>query len=76
MLKLHDEAAHCIAQLQNLEIGTLTIAAHEFAALYLLPNAILHFLQLFPDVKVCVSSGRGSKKFLTWCSIARSRLAS
>jgi DNA-binding transcriptional LysR family regulator len=58
MLKLRDEAAHSIAQLQNLEIGTLTIAAHESAALYLLPNAILHFLQLFPDVKVCVKRAR------------------
>jgi len=58
MLKLRDEAAHAIARLQNLEIGTLTIAAHESAALYLLPNAILRFLQLFPDVKVCVKRGR------------------
>ncbi len=58
MLKLRDEAAHSIAQLQNLEIGTLTIAAHESAALYLLPNAILQFLQLFPDVKVCVKRAR------------------
>jgi DNA-binding transcriptional LysR family regulator len=58
MLKLRDEAAHSIAQLQKLEIGTLTIAAHESAALYLLPNAILRFLQLFPDVKVCVKRAR------------------
>jgi DNA-binding transcriptional LysR family regulator len=58
MLKLRDEAARSITQLQNLEIGTLTIAAHESAALYLLPNAILRFLQLFPDVKVCVKRAR------------------
>ncbi len=58
ILKLRDEAAHSIAQLQNLELGTLTIAAHESAALYLLPNAILHFLQLFPDVKVSVKRAR------------------
>jgi DNA-binding transcriptional LysR family regulator len=58
MLKLRDEAARSIAQLQNLEIGTLSIAAHESAALYLLPNAILHFLQLFPDVKVSVKRAR------------------
>jgi DNA-binding transcriptional LysR family regulator len=58
MLKLRDEAARSIAQLQNLETGTLSIAAHESAALYLLPNAILHFLQLFPDVKVSVKRAR------------------
>ncbi len=58
MLKLHDEAAQSIAELQNLEIATLTIAAHESAALYLLPNAIMRFLQLFPDVKVSVKRAR------------------
>ena len=58
MLKLRDEATRSIAQLRNLEIGTLTIAAHESAALYLLPNAILRFLQLFPDVKVSVNRAR------------------
>jgi DNA-binding transcriptional LysR family regulator len=58
MLRLRDEATRSIAQLQNLEIGTLTIAAHESAALYLLPNAILRFLQLFPDVKVSVNRAR------------------
>jgi|SRR5665213_15615 len=58
MLKLRDEATRSIAQLQNLEIGSLTIAAHESAALYLLPNAILHFLQMFPDVKVTVNRAR------------------
>ena len=58
MLKLRDEATRSIGQLQNLETGTLTIAAHESAALYLLPNAILHFLQLFPDVKVSVNRAR------------------
>ena len=58
MLKLRDEATRSIAQLQNLEIGTLSIAAHESAALYLLPNAILHFLKLFPDVKVSVKRAR------------------
>jgi DNA-binding transcriptional LysR family regulator len=44
MLKLRDEAARSITQLQNLESGALSIAAHESAALYLLPNAILRFL--------------------------------
>ncbi len=58
MLKLRDEAQRSIAQLQNMEIGTLSLAAHESAALYLLPNPILHFLQLFPDVKVSIHRAR------------------
>jgi DNA-binding transcriptional LysR family regulator len=58
MLKLRDEASRSITQLQNLETGTLSVAAHESAALYLLPNAILQFLQLFPDVKVSVNRAR------------------
>ena len=58
MLKLRDDASRSITQLQNLETGTLSVAAHESAALYLLPNAILQFLQLFPDVKVSVNRAR------------------
>ena len=58
MLKLHDEAVHSIAQLQNLKIATSTIAAHGSAALYLPPNAIMRFLQLFPDEKVCFKRAR------------------
>jgi DNA-binding transcriptional LysR family regulator len=58
MLKLRDEAIRSIAQLQNLESGALSIAAHESAALYLLPNAILHFLQLFPAVKISIKRAR------------------
>jgi DNA-binding transcriptional LysR family regulator len=58
MLKLRDEATRSIAQLQNLGAGTLSIAAHESAALYLLPKAILNFLQLFPDVKIKVNRAR------------------
>jgi DNA-binding transcriptional LysR family regulator len=58
MLKLRDDASRSITQLQNLETGTLSVAAHESAALYLLPNAILQFLQLFPDIKVRVNRAR------------------
>jgi DNA-binding transcriptional LysR family regulator len=58
MLKLRDEATRAITQLQHLESGTLSIAAHESAALYLLPNAILRFLRLFPDVKISVNRAR------------------
>ena len=58
MLKLRDEAMRSITRLQNLETGTLSIAAHESAALYLLPDPILQFLQSFPEVKVRVHRAR------------------
>src|ERR1700724_499851 len=58
MLKLRDEATRSIAQLQNLERGTLSIAAHESAAVYLLPSPLLHFVRRFPEVKVCIYRGR------------------
>ena len=58
MLKLRDDATRSIAQLQNLGSGTLSIAAHESAALYLLPKAILRFVQLFPEVKIRVNRAR------------------
>lgn len=54
MLKLRDEATRSIAQLQNLEIGRLKLAAHESAAVYLLPTPVLHFLKRFPEVKVSI----------------------
>ena len=58
MLHLRDEATRAIAQLQNLESGTLSIAAHESAAIYLLPYALLAFADLFPDVKMSVQGGK------------------
>jgi DNA-binding transcriptional LysR family regulator len=36
----------------------LSIAAHESAALYLLPNALLRFLQQFPAVKISIKRAR------------------
>jgi DNA-binding transcriptional LysR family regulator len=58
ILKLRDEAMRSVAQLQSLKAGTLTVAAHESAALYLLPTAILRFMQILPDIKICVRRAR------------------
>jgi DNA-binding transcriptional LysR family regulator len=57
MVKMRDEATRSISQLQALKAGTLTIAAHETAELYLLPNPLKHFAQLFPQVKLSVQRG-------------------
>jgi DNA-binding transcriptional LysR family regulator len=57
MVKMRDEATRSISQLQALKAGTLSIAAHESAELYLLPNALKHFATLFPQVKLSVQRG-------------------
>jgi DNA-binding transcriptional LysR family regulator len=57
MVKMRDEATRSISQLQALKAGTLSIAAHETAELYLLPGPLKHFAQLFPQVKLSVQRG-------------------
>lgn len=57
MVKMRDEATRSISQLQAMKAGTLALAAHETAELYLLPNALKHFAQLFPRVKLSVQRG-------------------
>jgi DNA-binding transcriptional LysR family regulator len=54
IIGLRDEAIKSIAQLQNLKTGSLAIAAHESAAVYLLPGTVRQFLQLFPHIRVSI----------------------
>jgi DNA-binding transcriptional LysR family regulator len=58
ILKLRDEATRSIAQIKSVERGFLSIAAHESAALYLLPDRLLQFAQLFPEVKLGIYRAR------------------
>jgi DNA-binding transcriptional LysR family regulator len=58
IISLRDEAIRSIAQLQNLETGSLAIAAHESAAVYLLPGIVRQFLQQFPRIKVSIHRNR------------------
>jgi DNA-binding transcriptional LysR family regulator len=58
MLRLRDEALHRVSELQNLSRGSLSIAAHESAALYLLPGPMRQYFQRFPDIKVAVHRSR------------------
>src|SRR5262245_59769408 len=58
MMRLRDEAAHRIAELQHLNSGSLSIAAHESAALYLLPGPMRQYFERFPDIKVAVHRSR------------------
>jgi DNA-binding transcriptional LysR family regulator len=58
MVGLRNEAMRQVAELKTLKAGTLTIAAHETAAVYLLPAALRMYLRKFPDVKVGIYRSR------------------
>jgi DNA-binding transcriptional LysR family regulator len=49
---LRNEALRHVAELRTLKTGTLRVAAHETAELYLLPAALRTYLQRFPAIKV------------------------
>jgi DNA-binding transcriptional LysR family regulator len=52
MVDLRDEAMRQVSEIKALKAGTLTIAAHESAAVYLLPAPLRTYLQRFPDIRV------------------------
>ncbi len=52
MVHLRDEAVQRVADLRAMKAGTLTVAAHESAAVYLLPTPMRAYLQQYPDIKV------------------------
>lgn len=55
---LRDEAMRHVAEIKSLKAGTLAIAAHEAAAVYLLPAALRTYVQRFPDIKVGIYRSR------------------
>ena len=52
MVRARDDAMRELGALKTLQAGTLSIAAHESAAVYLLPAPLRHYLHQHPDVKV------------------------
>jgi DNA-binding transcriptional LysR family regulator len=58
MVRLRDEATRQISALKNLNAGTLTIAAHESAAVYLLPAPLRSYLRKFSEIKVGIYRSR------------------
>jgi DNA-binding transcriptional LysR family regulator len=58
MVALRNEAMHHVLQLKALKAGRLAIAAHESAAVYLLPGPLRFYLQKFPDIKVGIYRSR------------------
>ena len=52
MVRARDDAMRELGALKTLKTGTLNIAAHETAAVYLLPAPLRTYLTRFPDVRV------------------------
>ena len=58
MIDLREEATRKLESLKSLETGSLSIAAHESAAVYLLSGPIRAYLQQHPGVKVGIFRNR------------------
>jgi DNA-binding transcriptional LysR family regulator len=58
MVWLREEANRQIGALRNMNAGTLSIAAHESAAVYLLPAPLRSYLRKFPNIKVGIYRSR------------------
>lgn len=58
LLGMRDEAIRQVSELRTLKAGRLTVAAHEAAAVYLLPAALRNYLQKFPNIKVGIQRSR------------------
>ncbi len=58
MVRARDEAMRQIGALRELKMGTLNIAAHESAAVYLLPAPLHAYLAKFPDIRVGIYRSR------------------
>lgn len=58
LLTMRDDALRQVTELRTLQAGRLTVAAHESAAVYLLPAPLRHYLQKFPNIKVAIHRSR------------------
>lgn len=58
MVHLRDEAMQQVSELKAMKAGTVTIAAHESAAVYLLPGPMRSYLRSFPDIKIKIYRSR------------------
>ena len=58
MLSLRDDAIRQVGELRNLTTGSLAIAAHESAALYLLPGPLRRYFERFPRIKIGIHRRR------------------
>jgi DNA-binding transcriptional LysR family regulator len=61
MIRARDEAIRELTALKHLRQGTLSIAAHESAAVYLLPAPLRTYLARFPEIRVSIRTSRLSE---------------
>lgn len=54
MVRLRDDAMRSLEDLRHLVAGTVSIAAHESAAVYLLPGPTKLYLNRFPEIRVSI----------------------
>jgi len=52
MINMRDEAMDSIAELRGMYRGRLTIGANESTSLYLLPELLLEYRKLYPQIKI------------------------
>lgn len=52
MINMRDEAMESIAELRGMYRGRLTIGANESTSLYLLPELLLEYRNLYPQIKI------------------------
>jgi DNA-binding transcriptional LysR family regulator len=58
IVHLRDEAMREVSQIRTLKAGRLAVAAHESAAVYLLPAPLRAYLHRYPDIKVGIYRSR------------------
>ena len=58
MVSLRDEAMRQVSELKSMKAGTLKLAAHESAAVYLLPTPLRAYLQQYPDIRIGIQRSR------------------
>ncbi|MGH9408518.1 MAG: LysR family transcriptional regulator [Vicinamibacterales bacterium] len=58
IVRARDEALRDLTALKELRRGALSIAAHESAAVYLLPAPMRAYLARFPDIRVAIVASR------------------
>jgi DNA-binding transcriptional LysR family regulator len=58
IVRLRDDVMRRLAEQRSLDSGTLSIAAHESAAIYLLPGPLRRYFDAFPQIKVGIYRSR------------------
>jgi DNA-binding transcriptional LysR family regulator len=61
MVRARDEAVRELTALKQLRQGTLAIAAHESAAVYLLPAPLRNYHARFPEIRISIRTSRLSE---------------